>query len=68
MMPEIMTLQERIAELVEEYGSLRRTARVVHIGFGHLHRIAHGETVNPGKDTLRRLGMRRIVIYEKIKP
>jgi siroheme synthase (precorrin-2 oxidase/ferrochelatase) len=62
-----MTLQERIDELVQQHGSLRAVARVTEIDAGYLSRLRAGEKVNPEKDKLRRLGLRRVVSYERIK-
>jgi hypothetical protein len=61
-----MTLQERIEQLVEKHGSLRAAARVTEINPGYLSRLRSGEKVNPEKDKLRRLGVRRVVTYELI--
>lgn len=63
-----MTLQERIDELVSQHGSLRAVARVTEIDAGYLSRLRTGEKVNPEKDKLRRLGLRRVVTFERLKP
>ena len=62
-----MTLQERIEQLVAKHGSLRAVARVTKIDDGYLSRLRSGDKVNPQKDTLRHLGLRRVVNYELIK-
>lgn len=62
-----MTLQDRIDELVAQHGSLRAVARVTEIDAGYLSRLRTGEKVNPEKDKLRRLGLRRVVTFERIK-
>lgn len=62
-----MTLQDRIDELVAQYGSLRAVARVTEIDAGYLSRLRSGEKANPEKDKLRRLGLRRVVAYERLK-
>lgn len=62
-----MTLQERIDHLVQQHGSLRSVARVTEIDVGYLSRLRAGEKVNPEKDKLRRLGLRRVVSYEMLK-
>ena len=62
-----MTLQDRIDELVAQHGSLRAVARVTEIDAGYLSRLRSGEKVNPEKDKLRRLGLRRVVAYERLK-
>lgn len=62
-----MTLPERIAQLVAQHGSLRAVARVTEIDVSYLSRLKSGEKVNPEKDKLRRLGLRRVVNYERTK-
>lgn len=62
-----MTLQDRIDELVAQHGSLRAVARVTEIDAGYLSRLRTGEKVNPEKDKLRRMGLRRVVTYERLK-
>ena len=63
-----MTLKERIDELVAQHGSLRAVSRVTGIDAGYLSRLRTGEKASPNKDKLRRLGLRRVVDYERIKP
>ena len=62
-----MTLQDRIDELVAQHGSLRAITRVTEIDAGYLSRLRTGEKVNPEKDKLRRLGLRRVVTFERLK-
>ena len=62
-----MTLQDRIDELVAQHGSLRAVARVTEIDVGYLSRLRAYANVNPGRDKLRRLGLRRVVSYERLK-
>ena len=60
----MMTLQDRISELIARHGSLRAVARVTEIDPGYLSRLHSGEKVNPEKVKLNRLGLRRVVTYE----
>ena len=62
-----MTLAERISELVAQHGSLRAVARVTEISVGYLSRLRTGEKANPDAAKLRRLGLRRVVSYERLK-
>ena len=62
-----MNLAYRIGQLVQQHGSLRAVARVTEIDVGYLSRLRAGEKVNPEKDKLRRLGLRRVVSYELLK-
>lgn len=43
-------------------------ARVTQIDAAYLSRLATGEKKSPSKETLRRLGLRAVVIYERLKP
>ena len=60
-----MTLANRIAELVEQHGSLQVTARVLRMDVGYLSRLQSGEKTNPGPVMLRRMGLRKVVSYER---
>jgi len=60
----VVTLQERVDALVKQHGSLREVARVTGIDVGYLSRLHSGEKINPSKNTLERLGFRRVVKYE----
>jgi transcriptional regulator with XRE-family HTH domain len=61
-----MTLADRIAELVEQHGSLRAVARVLGVDPGYLSRLQSGEKVDPGLLLLRHMKLRRVVTYERI--
>lgn len=62
-----MTLKDRLDELIAIHGSLRAVARVIEIDAGYLSRLHSGEKTNLGTKYLRRLGLREVVSYEKIK-
>jgi transcriptional regulator with XRE-family HTH domain len=62
-----MTLEERIAELVNQHGSLRALARVMGCSPPYICRLRAGVTKNPGPAVLRKLGLRRVVTYERLK-
>jgi hypothetical protein len=64
---ERVTLCERVDELVREHGSLRAAARAVKIDHGYLQRLRDGEKKNPGRLTLRRLGLRKVIAYERTR-
>lgn len=63
-----MTLAERIAELIEQHGSLRAAARVLECDAGYLSRLQSGEKDNPEVWLLRRMNLRRVVSYERTAP
>lgn len=60
-----MTLAERVRELVAQHGSLLAVARVTDIDTGYLLRLRAGEKVCPPKELLQRLGLRRVVTFER---
>ena len=64
---EGVNIQDRIEELVKQHGGLRAVARVTEIDAGYLSRLRSGEKVNPNKDKLRRLGLKRVVSYELLR-
>ncbi len=63
-----MSLQERIAQLVELFGSLRATAEALEIDVGYLSRLSSGAKKNPSADVLKKLDLRQIVSYERLTP
>lgn len=60
-----MSLAERIAELIKQHGSLQAAARVLRMDVGYLSRLQSGEKTNPGPVVLRRMGLRKVVSYER---
>lgn len=60
-----MTLAKRICELAHQHGSLRAAARVVRIDHGYLWRLYKGAKKEPSAAVLRKLGLKRIVSYER---
>ncbi|GHC72967.1 hypothetical protein GCM10007320_09220 [Pseudorhodoferax aquiterrae] len=64
-MADAITLQERIAELAEDYGSLRAAASALGCDAGYLSRLASGQKTEPSDATLHALGLRRVVSYER---
>lgn len=62
-----LILASRIAELIDQHGSLRAAARVLQTDAGYLSRLQSGEKSDPGVLLLRRMGLRQIVTYERVK-
>lgn len=58
-----MTLTERIEQLVQQHGSLRKAGRVVGLTGQYLYRLQSGEKTSPSEAALRKLGLRRVVSY-----
>jgi hypothetical protein len=63
--PVRVTLCERVDELVRQHGSLRAAARAVEIDSGYLARLRAGEKRTTSAPMLRRLGLRKVVVYER---
>lgn len=61
----MMSLKARINQLVRVHGSLRAVARVTEIDIGYLSRLRSGKSKNPGLQVLQRLGLYKIVGYER---
>jgi len=62
---EIISLPERIAELVEKHGSLRATARALEVDVGYLSRLSSGEKYKPSDELLWRMGLHATTIYQR---
>ena len=61
-----MTLERRLGELVLRHGSLRAVGRVLEIDHAYLHRLYHGEKKEPSAAVLKKIGLRRVVTYERV--
>ena len=62
---ERTTVSRRIEELVEQYGSIKEVANRLGVNATYLHRLASGGKTSPSEDVLKKLGLRRIVSYER---
>ncbi len=62
-----MTLAERIDELVTRHGSLRNVALVLKTDAGYLSRLRSGEKHTPSSALVKRMGLRQVLSYERIK-
>lgn len=56
-------LRARIQELAKQHGSLRAAARALEIDPGYLSRLQDGLKLEPSDAVLRKLGLKRIVLY-----
>lgn len=63
---EAVTLQERIAELVAEHGSLRAVGRALCVDVSYLSRLQAGSKTAPSKKLASQMGLRSIVTYERL--
>jgi hypothetical protein len=60
-----VALPERVKELIETHGSLRSAARALEIDAGYLHRLGSGEKQNPDDGLLEKMGLRRVIYFER---
>ena len=58
--------QAAAKKLISSHGTLTAAARASGIDAGYLCRIAQGKHPQPGDETLRKLGIRRRVIYTEM--
>jgi hypothetical protein len=65
----MMTLKQRIDELIKQHGSLRAASRVLQMDAAYLFRLSSGEKSAPSEHILKKLKLRKIVIvtYEATK-
>lgn len=56
-------LRARIQELARQHGSLRAAARALGIDAGYLSRLQDGSKLEPSDAVLRKLGLKRVVLY-----
>lgn len=67
-MSRTIGLRDAVNALVERHGGVRLAARALRIDHAYLYRLKSGEKDNPTDDVLRKLGLRRVVSYEPIRP
>jgi hypothetical protein len=65
-MSKYISLAARIDELLHQFGSLRAAAKATRIDTAYLSRLQSGIKTNPSEDTLQKLGLRRVVMYEVV--
>ena len=61
-------IQRKVEELIMEFSGLRRAARLLNIDPAYLHRLRMGQKKNPSQFILSKLGLRRVVSYERRQP
>ena len=64
---EIVTLAERVDELAARYQGLRAAARAIDVDAAYLHRLKGGSKTKPSDEILRKLGLRKAVVYTRIR-
>ena len=59
-----ITLSQRVADLEQYYGGLRKAARALKIDAAYLYRLKTGEKKNPSTGIVYKLGLKRAAIYK----
>ena len=59
----MITIKERIDELCEKHGSLRKAAKIIDVDFGYLSGLRSGTKTNPSEKILSKLGLKKVVTY-----
>ena len=49
-----------------EYGGLRAAARVLDVSPSYLSRLRDGEKINPSNKILKKLGLKKVILYVKV--
>lgn len=55
----------RVNELCVKHGGYRAAARVLKIDHAYLYRLGKGQSTNPSKSVLRKLGLKQVIAYER---
>lgn len=67
MSRRLITLDEAVAKVVKQHGGIRATERATGIDKGFLSRMANGKRTAPSDETLMKLGLRPVALYEIVK-
>ena len=59
-----MLIRERIESLIFQYGGVNAAAKATNVDAGYLVRLRDGEKQNPSFDTLKKLGLSKVVSFE----
>jgi transcriptional regulator with XRE-family HTH domain len=60
------TLEKAVAGIVERYGGVRAASRETGVDKAFISRLMRGKKVSPSADTLARLGLKAVPLYEII--
>jgi hypothetical protein len=59
-------LTEAVQRAIDKHGGLRAAARALDINWAYLWRLHRGEKRNPTTKVLRKLKLRKIVLFEHV--
>ena len=60
-------IRTRVGELINTHGSVRAAAKAIGIESSYLFRLSTGEKSSPSDATLAKLGMKRVITFERIQ-
>ena len=60
-------IRTRVGELINAHGSVRAAAKAIGIESSYLFRLSTGEKSSPSDATLAKLGMKRVITFERIQ-
>ena len=58
-----MRIDERIDELMSQYGGLRAAALAIDVDVGYLSKLRAGKKTKPSSNTLKKLGLKEEITY-----
>lgn len=63
---ELVTLETAVLRIVKKHGGVRKASRATGVGASFISRLMNGKKTCPSKETLNRLGVRHVPLYEII--
>lgn len=63
-----MDIKTAAKAIIFKHGGVRAAARAIGVNYAYLSRLQSGEKSNPTPAVLRKLGLRKVVSYEPIRP
>jgi hypothetical protein len=65
--PRLVTLEDAVRAVVEKHGGVRAAERATGVDKSFISRLMRGEKVSPSAETLEKLGLRAVPLYEVLK-
>lgn len=66
-MSELIKLEDAVKSIVEKHGGIRAASRATGVDKAFISRLMRGLKVDPSSETLSKLGLRSVPLYEVIK-
>ncbi len=67
MRRRLVTLEEAVTAVVQRHGGVRAAERETGVDKSFISRLMNGHKVAPSEETLQRLGLRAVPLYEVLK-